>query len=228
MKAYKFRSSSQLPFALDIVFNNRLYCSDWSNLNDPMEGMFVYHHHGSKGRDLKEEVAQIIKHKKQLKVCSLSKTFDCHLLWAHYASGFDGLAIEVELPDQSPVIKQVEYRGVFASVSLDNPIPPAQAAERVLSSKYQEWSYEQEVRVLQSNEWYQLPTPVRRIIAGHRMNPALFEALRIICERKKIMICRTGIGDEGIDADRVPPLSDNDGPEVGGPSKTRRSQRVRG
>ena len=84
MKAYKFRSSSQLPFALDIIFNSRLNCSDWRNLNDPMEGMFAYFYNATEERDPKEEVAQIVKHKKQLKVCSLSMTFDSHLLWAHY------------------------------------------------------------------------------------------------------------------------------------------------
>lgn len=210
MKAYKFRSSSQLPFALDIIFNSRLYCADWRNLNDPMEGMFVYSYRSSEGRDYKDEVAQIIEHKKQLKLCSLSKTFDCHLLWAHYASGFDGLAIEVELPDRSPVIKTVEYRGVFASVSFDTPMRPDRAAEEVLSSKYQEWSYEQEVRVLQPNDWYKLPKPVSHVIAGHRMNPALFEALRIICENRGIRLSRTGIGDMGIDADRVPLLSEDE------------------
>lgn len=102
------------------------------------------------------------------------------MLWAHYASGFDGLAIEVDLPDRSPAIKNIEYRGVFASVSFDNPIPAEHAVMQVLSSKYQEWAYEQEVRVLQRDQWYRLPQPVSRVIAGHRMNPALFEALRII------------------------------------------------
>jgi len=47
---------------------------------------------------------------------------------------------------------------------------------------------------------------VRRIIVGQRMNPSLFEALRIVCEHKGITINRVGIGDEGIDADHVPKL----------------------
>jgi hypothetical protein len=84
--------------------------------------------------------------------------------------------------------------------------PWSQAAEQILSSKYKEWAYEKEVRILQSGEWYELPKPVTRIIVGHRMHPAVFEALRIICEDRDITLNRTGIGDEGIDADRVPPL----------------------
>lgn len=148
----------------------------------------------------------MVEEKKGLKVCSLSKTYDCHLLWAHYASGFDGLAIEIELPEYSPEIRQIEYRGVFASLSLNGSFSPDRAAEQVLSSKYREWAYEQEVRVLQRGTWYDLAQPVKHVIAGHRMNPALFEALRIICDRKNIELSRTGIGDEGIDADYVPPL----------------------
>lgn len=207
MKAYKFRSSSQLPFALDIIFNSRLYCADWQNLNDPMEGIFCYSYNASEGKGYEEKVVQIIEHTKRFKLCSLSKTFDSHLLWAHYASGFAGLAIEVELPDQSSVIKSVEYRGVFASVTFDKPSPEDRIAEDILSSKYQEWSYEQEVRVLQQHEWYKLPKPVSHVIVGHRMNPALLDALRIICEHRSIRLSRTGIGDMGIDADPVPPLS---------------------
>jgi hypothetical protein len=78
-------------------------------------------------------------------------------------------------------------------------------ANEVLSSKYQEWEYEKEVRILQADEWFYLEKPVQRVIAGHRMLPALFEAMNIICNSMGIEFCRTGIGDEGIDADYVAP-----------------------
>jgi hypothetical protein len=208
MLAYKFRSANQLHFALDIIFNNRLRCSDWRQLNDPMEGMFAYSTRATDEQDHSDQVAEIIRHKKNLLVCSLAGTFDCHLLWAHYASGFEGLAVEIELPDDAPNVRVVEYRGVFAHVSFDGFLIPEQAAEQILSSKYKEWAYEKEVRILQSDEWYKLQIPVRRVIAGHRMHPAVFEALRIICERRNVVLNRTGIGDEGIDADRVPPLDE--------------------
>jgi hypothetical protein len=32
-------------------------------------------------------------------VCALTKSFDNHLLWAHYANGYSGVAIEVEIED---------------------------------------------------------------------------------------------------------------------------------
>ena len=59
MKAYKFRAASQFAFALDIIFNRRLYCADWRTLNDPMEGRFVCTDRGPNERDLEEEVAKI-------------------------------------------------------------------------------------------------------------------------------------------------------------------------
>lgn len=208
MKAYKFRSSSQFEFALDIILNNRLYCSDWRNLNDPMEGMFVYGSGAPGASDPKERVAQIIEQKRGLKVCSLSKTFDCHLLWAHYASGFSGIAIEVDIPERSSSIKHIQYGGVFGPyLSPEGNHSAEDAASLVLSSKYKEWAYEKEVRVLQHDEYYELPKPVVHVIAGHRMRPALFDTLRIVCESKGILVSRTGIGDEGIDADHVPLLT---------------------
>lgn len=208
MIAYKFRAPSQIEFSLDILFNNRLYCADWGTLNDPMEGVFTYSHHATDEKDYSTFLGEIASEKQKLKVCSLSKTFDCHLLWAHYAAGFTGMAIEVELPDSTPDIVDVQYRGVFANVAIANETAAAATARSVLGSKYSEWEYEREVRVLQPSTWYKLPKPVRRLIVGHRMNPSLFEALRIVCEKKEIVINRTGIGDEGIDADHVPKLGE--------------------
>lgn len=206
MLAYKFRGSNQFDLALDILFNQRLYCADWSKLNDPMEGSFVYSRKSSDEKDHKSQVEEIIEHKQHIRICSLSQTFDCHLLWAHYASGFDGLALEVNLPENDSRIKRVSYGGVFSYVSIDSVSNPFGVAQKILSSKYSEWSYEREVRVLNDSEFFHLRKPVSRVIAGHRMKPALFEALRIICKSKKIPLFTTGIGDEGIDADFVPPI----------------------
>lgn len=205
MLAYKFRSPNQIEFTLDILFNNRLYCADWSTLNDPMEGIFAYSYKAKNEKDYTSQIDEIQIEKKKIRICSLSSTFDCHLLWAHYAAGFSGMAIEIEFPDVSD-LNQVKYEGVFAHLDIADEDLPSSTARKVLLSKYIEWAYEKEVRILHDSQWYLLPSPVRRIIVGHRMNPSLFEAMRIICEHKKIKIHRTGIGDEGIDADFVPKL----------------------
>ena len=208
MLAYKFRSPNQIAYSFDALFNNRLYCADWETLNDPVESIFGYNHLTSTQTDYSKVVTEIEREMKKLRVCSLSKTFDCHLLWAHYASGFSGLAIEVEIPDQAEEIKHIHYGGVFSLVSMENRGTASDIAESVLTSKYQEWAYEQEVRILSDKDWYQLATPVKRIIAGHRMNPALFQALQTVCAWQKVPFSVVGIGDEGIDADSVLPLDE--------------------
>jgi hypothetical protein len=206
MLAYKFRSATQIEYVLDILFNNRLFCADWSRLNDPMEGFFGYSYSSTDEVDYSKRLDEITDHKRHIKVCSLSGTFDSHLLWAHYADGFSSVAIEIELPDKCPKVRNVTYGGVFTTISIADERLPKETARRILSSKYAAWSYEKEVRILNDSEWYGLVKPVRRIIVGHRMTPSLFEGLRIICDRREITINRTGIGDEGIDADYVPPL----------------------
>ncbi|MCK5707226.1 MAG: hypothetical protein KAI43_06185 [Candidatus Aureabacteria bacterium] len=198
MKAYKFRPSSQLAFALDIIFNKRLHCADWQTLNDPMEGMFAYSYSSSSEKDHSHQVEAIIREKKQIKICSLSKTFDSHLLWSHYASGFDGLVVEVELPDRDERVKDVIYRGIFAQVSMEEYQNASDTAETILSSKYNEWEYEKEIRVLNRSEWYSLRKSVTKIIIGHRMSPALVEALKIICDKKNICLTKSTITDDGI------------------------------
>jgi hypothetical protein len=160
MLAYKFRSASELHFALDIILNNRLHCSDWRKLNDPMEGQFGYSYRTTDEQDHSKEVDEIISHKRDLVICSLSKTFDSHLLWAHYASGFSGLAIEVELPDRAHNVSGRRIAWRIRPCVVPSRHKPEQAAEEILSSKYKEWEYEREVRILQRDECtsYQLPS----------------------------------------------------------------------
>lgn len=204
MRAYKFKSAAQADHIFDILLNQRLYCAPLHVLNDPMEGTFAYSYRGNgeakSARDLANAVLEAIK---SLRVCSLSATFDSHLLWAHYANGFNGVTVEVELPEAGPDIQSVRYRGVFGQFGYAPDTCANVMARNVLLSKYQEWEYEREIRIVSEAEWYKLEKPVSRLIAGHRLHPALFDALQIICEQQGIDFRRVGIGDEGIDADGV-------------------------
>jgi hypothetical protein len=204
MLAYKFRPASQIEFVFDILLKQRLYCADWRRLNDPMEGMFASTHRNAERPYVQQVVMGIREAKGKYKVASLAGTFDSHLLWAHYAGGFDGVAIEIDLPEDEPAIKKIDYRGVFAFVDIDHLNTEDEAARTILFSKYQEWRYEQEVRILHDQEFYRLDRPIRRVIVGHRMGEAMFDALHLICHKLGIVVCRAGIGDEGIDADAVP------------------------
>ena len=209
MKAYKFRSSEQMGFIFDILLNKRLYCSSWKDLNDPMEGMFTYQYKSNEESEVEKKVKGIIESKKKYKICSLSSIYDNHLLWAHYANGFDGVAIEIELQDSNEKVKPLDYeRGVFANIDISQNPSEDQAAQDILFSKNKVWEYEKEIRILHDSDFF-YEFKITRVIAGHRIEEALFDVLNMICNQMSIPFGKVGIGDEGIDFDYVEPLNLN-------------------
>ena len=176
-----------------------------------MEGVFAHSSHVDDDRESVANLSRGVRNQiEKLRVCSLSATFDSHLLWSHYADGFNGVAICFDLPDDDLDIRTVDYRGVFGGYHYEKEADPRTIAKQILHSKYQEWSYEREIRILSASEWYKLKTPVDHIIVGHRVHPALFDTLQIIGERQNVRFCKVGIGDEGLDADFVPSYADRE------------------
>jgi hypothetical protein len=193
VRAYKFRSSKQIARALDIIHDRRLHCADWSTFNDPREGFFEY----SPGDKKKAQVIRSAK--KRYKIGCLSKSFGSRLLWAHYASGFDGLAVEVDLPAPSHGnrIYHVTYEETLPNADLHSGDFDAVALS-FLRRKDSEWCYEDEVRIIQEDTWYHLDAPVERIIVGHRFNKSLLDALRMVCQNQKIDLKCTRIEDREV------------------------------
>jgi hypothetical protein len=87
------------------------------------------------------------------------------------------------------------------NVSFDSNSSPTPT--RILSSKYIEWKYEEEVRILQPEKWYNELT-VKRVIAGGRIDPSLFKALGIICEARNIILSQARIENYRIYVDDPP------------------------
>lgn len=183
----------QIARALDIIFEGRLHCADWTTFNDPREGFFEH----SRGDNQKAQAIRSAK--RRYRICCLSKSFGSRLLWAHYAAGFDGLAIELDLPPQS------DYGPIF-DVSYEQALPNADLqpgdfdaiALSFLRRKDREWCYEDEVRIIQDDIWYHLNIPVQRIIVGHRFNKALLKALRLVCQDQNIELKCTNIDDREV------------------------------
>jgi hypothetical protein len=201
MKAYKFYSSSSLEYALDIVLNQRLYCARWDSLNDPMEGLFSYSRSPYDNSNHDNFLSKIKNRKREYRVCSMSEDYDNYLLWSHYADGYDGVAVEVKIPQSD--YEEIDYKPGYAVIDQAHSTDPDRSAREILTSKHEDWDYEDEVRVLSTEKWYHLEEPVERIIAGHSLHQALFETLKIICRSQDIVLNRTGIGDTGVDADPV-------------------------
>lgn len=184
MKAYKFRAVENLHFVIDILFNKRLYCCRSEVLNDIREAAVRVGN--DKGREIEiiEYGEEVAKQLKQLRVCALTKSFNNHLLWAHYTGGYTGVAIEVELDDAD--VTEVTYGDDFIFLSqLIASCSPEAAARRVLAKKYKDWSYEGEIRLITKSEFYPLTRPISRVIAGSRTSPALVSALHLMCSHAR-------------------------------------------
>jgi len=197
MKAYKFRTVENLHFIIDIIFNKRLYCCPSQQLNDIREAdVRVGNDQGREieiiefGNDVSEQI-------RELRICSLSKSFNNHLLWAHYSGGYTGVAIEVDLPDDEIVDVIYDDGFIFLSNFIDKDIPE-DTARHVLAKKYKDWSYEEEARVITKTEFYELTRPISRIIVGSRVSPTLIHALQLICDNFGITLDRMVIADWGI------------------------------
>lgn len=183
--AYKFRSLRQIEYVLDIILNNRLYCADWKKLNDPMEGLYNLVH--DEKIDYDAILSKIRYHKFGLKVCSLSMSYQSPLLWAHYADGFTGVAIEVWLDEEEPGIRKVWYRGLQTIVPLPS-LDPESAAVDILTSKLDKWSYEEEVRILRNVASYTLSGRIMRVIVGPRVSDLHLGLLLKICDPLGILV----------------------------------------
>ena len=95
MTLYKYKSLDHFEFFMDLLIKKRLYGATFSELNDPMEGFFISENFSETEWEAMREA------KKKVRICSLSKTYDNALMWAHYADEHKGCCIEVEIPDST-------------------------------------------------------------------------------------------------------------------------------
>jgi len=197
MLAYKFRTVERLDFLIDIVFNKRLYCCRSNLLNDIREADVRVGNDPGREHQVIDFGKQVTKRIRELRVCSLCKSFNNHLLWAHYAGGYSGVAVEVEVADQD--LAEVIYDNgfIFLSDLIDRGTAD-DAARNVLAKKYEDWKYEEEVRIITDTEFYSLDNPIRRIIVGSRTSPALVSALYLICSHFGVALDRMVVADWGI------------------------------
>ncbi|MCW8831230.1 MAG: DUF2971 domain-containing protein [Gammaproteobacteria bacterium] len=118
MKLYKFRSLDNMDYALDIILNERLYCPEYSELNDPFEGLFNQLMPGSfdSGFDngfstsnkTISNVDELLADSYHTRVCSLTSDLHDVRLWSHYADSHRGIAIELDFTNRIDDVTEVK------------------------------------------------------------------------------------------------------------------------
>lgn len=193
---YKYRSLKNFEHFADIVNNQRLYAATFTELNDPMEGLFYY---------FEDEIcADIIKElkrmKESLKICSLAKNYKCASMWTHYADNHKGIAIEVSVKDdESYILKDIEYVPKAGFLRKSDNID-FEITKSLLSKKLISWKAEKEVRVFKKvyndTEPTYIEVEIKKIYTGVRMSDNYYNMLSCFIKehneknRKNIQLCR--------------------------------------
>ncbi len=159
---YKYRGIQSFKYFVDIIMKNRLYASNYKELNDPMEGQFYY----NKGELNPRLLQKLSNGKGSLRVCSLSRKNNSELMWSHYAEGQHGVAIGVEIDRSKYRVHPIHYNGLAYLVS-DNLSD--ETAIEILTHKLEIWNYEQEERIFVTGVFY-VDVTVKEVITGRAMS----------------------------------------------------------
>lgn len=185
MILYKFKSLHNIEYVFDILHNQRLFCTKYSSLNDPFEGLFlaiipigyispfIKPHKYKKLKNI-DDLTQL----EHTKICSLSDNLNDVRLWSHYADGHRGIAIAIDFSNIESDLHKVKYSTElpeFGDTILTSPMPP-----QVLSIKTNHWEYEAEYRIIQDKDYYPINGRIKAIYAGQRITDFRIELLKKI------------------------------------------------
>lgn len=160
---YKYRGIKEFRYFVDIILNQRLYAAPFFDLNDPMEGQYLYN-----TGELNESINNLISGEKgELRICSLSRDNNNELMWAHYAEGHRGVVIGVDIiPNPEQTLRPIIYGEL---VTLNQSNYNNNSAINILSHKLNFWEYEKEERVFIKNKFF-VSVKVRELIYGRRIS----------------------------------------------------------
>ena len=138
MRVYHILSAH---WGITAIRNKRLKIARFADLNDPFELL------GANLRNKNERLA-FRRWKSQISeiygLLCFSMKWHSPVLWSHYGDKHEGICLGFDVPDQK--ILPVNYQTDRISVSVSD-LTEASLLE-ILSTKYLDWSYENEIRVI--------------------------------------------------------------------------------
>jgi hypothetical protein len=173
------RSGTGLAEEIDSIKRKYLYCSEFSRMNDPMEGFFRPSRLLKGEADYRKIVRDITDTKSTVGIACFSETYDSILMWSHYAGNYSGICIGYStrvllkgLPDDASLVRlaYIDEPPLLVSSHVSDA---GDAAIRILSQKQYNWAYEREWRVLGNigAVYYGRKEAIREISLGSRVDP---------------------------------------------------------
>jgi Protein of unknown function (DUF2971) len=144
------------PHALDrelkALEQRYIYCPKFTDMNDPMEGLYRASRGLQQRADYDQVMQDILGQKLSVGIASLSESWNNELMWAHYADGFRGICISysfyrlLEGLPSTCALSRVAYgdRPYYLNFAA---MQRQQRARAILSTKNLKWSYEREWRL---------------------------------------------------------------------------------
>ena len=153
------------------LVNNQLYLPTKDGLNDPTEGVYrddalrmFFNVFSKYSHNVEEQYNKFTERFGKVGVYSLSKTFDNELLWAYYASGHTGFAIEydIDILEQSLNYNSYAQQLYKFDVEYLNDVPQidistirgneiVEMLKRFIGTKSSSWAHEKEIRLIFEN-----------------------------------------------------------------------------
>lgn len=206
MLLYKFKSAQDSLYALDIAIHERLFCANYTDLNDPFEGQFraVVAPAGFMqfGQGFGQQSGRMIYSDLTTsslsgpsRVCSLSAAWHDVRMWALYADSFRGMAFEFEIDENEPELHQVTYATELPKLNI-GLLMPSETIE-ALTHKTTHWDYESEWRFISHRTYINLPGKLNRILLGSRVSDTVREAVLKVAPSHCI-VQMVGLNPEGV------------------------------
>jgi len=142
----------QLAREIDAVLQGYIYCSRYTDMNDPMEGFYRASIRARDHEEYSAFIADVREEKLGLGIASLSETWYNELMWAHYADQFRGICVVYVASrllhglSDGDRFARVAYGDKPYHINLEGLRSDARA-RAILSTKNLKWSYEREWRL---------------------------------------------------------------------------------
>jgi len=197
---YKYKSIRDLidlDRILDIINNKRIYMPSFDELNDPFESYLVnfnLSYSGLNVAELSNERPTIIDEIfKPYGILSLTDNCRNQAMWASYSNMYKGICLGFEnLPKVKP-IKYIKQTSKVPELNLEELKIKDKDIEKILMSKYANWKYEQEYRMLSKEKFYNIDKHLKMIIIGHRIDNNIQNMLYHECIKNDIEVYTTYI-----------------------------------
>jgi hypothetical protein len=129
----------------------RIRVSTFDKVNDPFELFAI----SQSNKTSRQKFSWLYEHwSKTLGFISMSETWSSPLMWAHYGKNHTGVCLGIEVPDgkaMKVLYETSRLQMVLAATKLETAVDD-EIIRTVVTTKYKEWEYEREWRLLERLE----------------------------------------------------------------------------